>query len=175
MLRQRGYRASGLTDLLHAAKATNGSLYHHFPGGKEELAEEAIRESGAEVEAALRFVLENADDPVAAVQAWIDAAIAALRADPRDGCPIAPTAIESASISDRLRHSAADAFDGWTGALEAALAHTRPAKAAHDQARAILATIEGALLLDRTAGSTTHLQAVRRVIPRLLAERPDAT
>lgn len=175
MLRQRGYRATALDELLRDAGATNGSLYHHFPGGKEELADEAIRQSAAEVEAALRFVFEKVDDPVAAVQAWIDAAIAALRADPRDGCPVAPTAIEAASISDGLRRTAADAFADWGRILEASLARTRPTKVAHDQARAVLAAIEGALLLDRTAHSTDHLEALRRMVAELLAEPPTTT
>jgi TetR/AcrR family transcriptional repressor of lmrAB and yxaGH operons len=168
LLRQRGYRATPLNELLDEAGATNGSLYHHFQGGKEELAEEAIRDAATDVETALRYALEQADDPVAAIQGWVDAQAAGLRHDPRDGCAVAPTAIESASISEGLRLTTADAFASWTAALETALAKTRPKNLARQQARAVLSAIEGALLLDRTAHTTDHLMALREGIPGLL-------
>jgi TetR/AcrR family transcriptional regulator, lmrAB and yxaGH operons repressor len=38
LFRKRGYHAAGLNDILELAKAPKGSLYHHFPNGKEEIA-----------------------------------------------------------------------------------------------------------------------------------------
>jgi TetR/AcrR family transcriptional repressor of lmrAB and yxaGH operons len=158
-----------VTDFLHAADATNGSLYHHFPGGKEELARAAIDAVGVQVEAALQQTLDATDDVVGATQAWIDGLIAALEADPRDGCPVAPTAIEAAGVSEPLRSAAAAAFARWSTVFEQVLARTRDADVAAAQARVLLSAIEGALLLDRTAHATTHLQALRDAVPVLLA------
>ena len=51
LLRRQGYSNTSVTDLLQAAGATNGSLYHHFPRGKEDLARAAIDVAAEHVEA----------------------------------------------------------------------------------------------------------------------------
>jgi TetR/AcrR family transcriptional repressor of lmrAB and yxaGH operons len=162
-----------VSDFLQAAGAANGSLYHHFPRGKEELAHAAIDAAADQVEAALLAALDAADDPVVGAQASIDGMIAAFEADPRDGCPVAPTAIDAAGISEELRLAAAGAFDRWAGAFERALRRSRDADTAAAQARVLLSAIEGALLLDRTSRGTAHLKALRDALPALLA-RPAA-
>jgi TetR/AcrR family transcriptional regulator, lmrAB and yxaGH operons repressor len=158
-----------VNDFLEAAGATNGSLYHHFPGGKEELARAAIDVAAAHVEDALRRAFDSTDDVVLAVQRSIDAMIAALEADPRDGCPVAPTAIDAAGVSEPLRLAAAAAFARWSTVFERALRRTRDADTAAGQARVLLSAIEGALLLDRTSRGTSHLRALRDAVPALLA------
>jgi len=169
LLRRRGYSGTSVSDFLDAAGAANGSMYHHFPGGKEELASAAIRAAGENVEAALLSAFDATDDVVAATQRTIDGMIAALEADPRDGCPVAPSALDAAGVSEPLRLAAAGAFARWSGVFEQALARTRDADTAAAQARVLLSSIEGALLLDRTAHGTEHLKALRDAVPMLLA------
>jgi len=169
LLRRRGYAGTTVSDFLDAAGAANGSMYHHFPGGKEELAGAAIEAAAEQVEAALRSAFAATDDVVVAAQRSIDAMIAALEADPRDGCPIAPTALDAAGISEPLRIAAAGAFARWSGVFEQALARTRDTDTAAVQARVLLSAIEGALLLDRTSHGTQHLKALRAAVPALLA------
>jgi TetR/AcrR family transcriptional repressor of lmrAB and yxaGH operons len=174
LLRRQGYTATSVTDFLRAADATNGSLYHHFPGGKEELARAAIDAVGLQVADALQDTLDATDDTVSATQAWIDGLIAALEADPRDGCPVAPTAIEAAGVSEQLRSAAAGAFARWSSVFEHVLARSRGKDTAAAQARVLLSAIEGALLLDRTSHGTSHLRALRDAVPPLLAaDAPD--
>jgi TetR/AcrR family transcriptional repressor of lmrAB and yxaGH operons len=169
LLRRRGYAATGLTDILDGANATNGSLYHHFPGGKEELALAALEASSASVEETLRTALHEATDVGSALARWLDGPIGALRADPRDGCPVAPVALEATHSSDTLRRAAAAAFGRWRDVIETALARTRDPAAAARQARVAIAAIEGALLLDRAAHGTEHLEALRADIASLLS------
>jgi TetR/AcrR family transcriptional regulator, lmrAB and yxaGH operons repressor len=171
LLRRQGYSGTSVSDFLQAAGAANGSLYHHFPHGKEELAQAAIEVAAAQVEDALARTLDADDDVVAATQRWLDALIGALEADPRDGCPVAPTAIDAAGVSEPLRLSAAGAFARWEAVFELALARTRDRQTAAAQARLLLSAIEGALLLDRTAHDTAHLRALREAVPALLANR----
>ena len=175
LLRRQGYSATRLTEFLQAADATNGSLYHHFPGGKEELARAAIDVVAGQVKTALQDTLDATDDIALATQTWIDGPIAALDADPRDGCPVAPTALGAASISEPLRTTAAAAFAGWSDAFERSLARSRDTSTAREQASVLLSAIEGALLLDRTAHSTTHLRALRAAVPALLSHAQPAT
>jgi TetR/AcrR family transcriptional regulator, lmrAB and yxaGH operons repressor len=169
LLRRRGYSGASVSEFLGAAGAANGSLYHHFPGGKEELASAAIEAAGEQVEAALLSAFDASDDVVVAAQRSIDGMIAALEADPRDGCPVAPTAVDAAGISEPLRLAAAGAFARWSDVFERALARTRDTDTAAAQARVLLSAIEGALLLYRTSHGTAHLKALRDAIPMLLA------
>jgi TetR/AcrR family transcriptional regulator, lmrAB and yxaGH operons repressor len=169
LLRRRGYSGTSVSDFLDAAGAANGSLYHHFPGGKEELARAAIEAAADQIEAALRSAFAATDDVVTATQQSIDGMIAAFEADPRDGCPVAPTALDAAGISEPLRLAAAAAFARWSGVFEQALRRTRDADTAAVQARVLLSAIEGALLLDRTSHDTAHLKALRDAVPMLLA------
>jgi len=171
LLRRQGYSGTSVSDFLQAAGAANGSLYHHFPHGKEELAQAAIEAAAAQVEDALARTLDTDEDVIAATQRWLDALIGALEADPRDGCPVAPTAIDAAGVSEPLRLSAAGAFARWEAVFELALARTRDRQTAAAQARLLLSAIEGALLLDRTAHDTAHLRALREALPALLANR----
>jgi TetR/AcrR family transcriptional repressor of lmrAB and yxaGH operons len=169
LLRRRGYSGTSVSDFLDAAGAANGSLYHHFPGGKEELARAAIDAAAEQVQDALLSAFDATDDAVVAAQRSIDGMIAAFEADPRDGCPVAPTAIDAAGISEPLRLAAAAAFARWSGVFEHALRRSRDADTAAAQARVLLSAIEGALLLDRTSHGTSHLKALRDALPTLLA------
>ena len=169
LLRRQGYSGTSVSDFLDAAGAANGSLYHHFPGGKEELARAAIDVAAEQVEAALLAAFDATDDAVVAAQRSIDGMIAAFEVDPRDGCPVAPTAIDAAGVSEPLRLAAAAAFARWSDVFERALRRSRDADTAAAQARVLLSAIEGALLLDRTSHRTTHLKALREALPTLLA------
>lgn len=168
LLRRRGYHATGLTDVLYDASATNGSLYHHFPGGKQDLARAALEASGEQIDAALALALRRAPDVAAAVTGWIDALIAQLEGNPLDGCPVAPAAIEAVAVSDDLRETAAAAFDRWTATLRDALAREMDPGEADVRAHVLMSAMEGALLLDRTARGTEHLRAVRSRVGALV-------
>ena len=169
LLRRQGYSGTSVSDLLQAAGAANGSLYHHFPRGKADLARAAIDAAADHVEVILHQTFDAADDVVAATQSWIDTMIENLELDPRDGCPVAPTAMDTAGTSELLRVAAAAAFERWSRVLEQALARSHDPDTAAAHASVLLSAIEGALLLDRTAHSTTHLRAVRNALPALLA------
>ena len=169
LLRRKGYAATSVAEVLTSAGATNGSLYHHFPGGKEDLARATVKQAGDEILTYLQGLLAAPEGVVAAAQAWIDATIAAMRTDPRDGCPIAPTAIEAPGVSDALRTTTATAFATWEQAFADTLAQDRPLALARTQASVLLSAFEGAQLLDRTAQENHHLLALRDMVPALLS------
>lgn len=164
LLRRQGYAATGLKQVLAESGASSSSLYHHFPGGKEDLAVAAVQASAAAVTAELARLFD-ADDAGAAVTRWLDAHIAELRRDARDGCPIAPVALEAVAASSPLRAATAAAFETWITLLATCLERDgRPTASA----RLVVAAVEGALLLDRAAGSTDSLAALRDAVPLLL-------
>src|SRR5277367_5772233 len=113
LLRDQGYSATGLAQVLAESGVSNGSLYHHFPGGKEDLAEAALYASGQAVANALAAALDGAANVGIGVAHFLDMVAELLSEDPCAGCPIAPTALESPIIGDRLQAAAARCFHQW--------------------------------------------------------------
>jgi TetR/AcrR family transcriptional repressor of lmrAB and yxaGH operons len=174
LLRDQGYTATGRAQLLAESGVSNGSLYHHFPGGMEELAEAALEASGQAVADALRQALDGAPNPGVGVVRFLDIAQGSVAGDPCAGCPIAPTALESPIISPRLRVAAARCFDQWEGLIAARLrADGWPEDSVAEAASAALALIEGALLLARVSGQVSHLDSAKRAAVSLLAAPGD--
>src|ERR1700678_1799436 len=113
LLRDQGFTATGRAQLLAESDVSNGSLYHHFPGGMEELAEAALEASGQAVADALRQVLDEAPNAALGVTRFLDIAEGPVGGEACPGCPIAPTALESPIVSPRLRAAAARCFAQW--------------------------------------------------------------
>lgn len=170
LLRDQGYTATGRAQLLAESGVSNGSLYHHFPGGMEELAAAALEASGQAVAAAFRQALDEAPNAALGVIRFLDIAEGPVAGEPCPGCPIAPTALESPIISPRLRAVAARCFDQWEGLIAARLrADEWPEDSVDATASAALALIEGALLLARVSGQGSHLAHAKRAAVSLLA------
>ena len=104
LLRVQGYAATSLQQLTGAAQAPIGSIYHHFRGGKREVAAAALRQAGAAYIQLLPMLLDqHADLPAA-----IDAAFAAAADDIANTgwanmCPVGTVAGEIAETEPELR------------------------------------------------------------------------
>src|SRR5436309_1160609 len=114
LLARQGYNATGVKQIVSAAEAPFGSLYHFFPGGKEELGAEAIRVSGAVYEQLIEMVFDPAPDPVTGVRLFFAGAGAHLEeTDYADACPIATVALEISSTSEPMRLACSEVFESW--------------------------------------------------------------
>src|SRR3954452_21091219 len=119
LFRRQGYMGTGVKQIAAEASAPFGSLYHHFPGGKEQLGEEVIRWSGAMYGQLMPAIFDPAPDVVTAVRTFFDTAAEDLaESGYADACPIATVALEVASTSEPLRQATADVFGGWIRGLE---------------------------------------------------------
>jgi AcrR family transcriptional regulator len=117
LLRRQGYAATGVKQIVTAAQAPFGSIYHFFPGGKEQLGAEAIRRSGSLYELLIPAVFDPAPDLVVAVRAFFAGAAEHLwETDYADACPIATVALEVSSTSEPMREACADVFESWISA-----------------------------------------------------------
>lgn len=171
-LQRRGIHATGLTQLLAAADAPKGSLYFHFPGGKDELAAAALERSGGLFGAAIEALLARSADPAAAVARLAGALATGLEASGYvRGCPLATVALEASS--DRVRTACGDAFASWLDTLERALAAAgHPPAQARDRAVLVLSALEGALILARAGRDPAPLRTVADQLAPLLAPPP---
>src|SRR6266567_6416951 len=117
LIRLQGYNATGVKQIVEAAQAPFGSLYHFFPGGKEQLGAEAISVSGALYEQLIPAVLDPAPDLVTGVRNFFAGAAEHLReTDYADACPIATVALEVSSASETMREACAEVFESWIAA-----------------------------------------------------------
>jgi TetR/AcrR family transcriptional regulator, lmrAB and yxaGH operons repressor len=104
------------------------------------------------------------------VDAWIDLMSAGLSSDQRDGCPIEPLATESVNASPQVRAASARAFGGWCLAVADRLrADGWPPDDADQTALAVIALLEGALILSRIAGDAAALSAAKAAARTLLS------
>lgn len=169
LLWDQGYTATGRAQVLEESGVSNGSLYHHFPDGMEELAEVALEASGQAVANALAETLDGAPDTAVGIGRFLDVAAQSDRGKCA-GCPIAPTALESPLISSRLRSAAARCFDEWERLIAARLrADGWPERSVAEAASSALSLVEGALLLARVSGDPRHLAHAKRSAASLFA------
>ena len=167
---ERGYSASGLKQISAASAAPIGSLYHFFPGGKEELAAETLRTSGAAYEALVAAVFDAAPDIVTGVRDCFAGAAEVLRlTDYADACPIATVALEVASSDESLREVTAEVFESWLESASGRLERAGIARAhARELAAVLIASLEGGFLLSRAAKDTSAMDAIGAAMVQLV-------
>ena len=171
LFRRQGYAATGLNQILDEAGVKPGSLYHHFPRGKQQLAAQVVDTAGAGIEQLLRRFLSTGRSVADIVDRWIDLLVAGLAGDQRDGCPIEPIATESVNASPAVRQASARAFKGWCAAVDERLRSDGwSAAEAQQVAIAVISLIEGALILSRIAGDAAALSAAKPAARALLRE-----
>lgn len=162
LFRRQGYSGTGIKQIAAEADAQLGSIYHFYPGGKEELAERVIETAGPFFAALVAATMDPApEEPVAWVEAFFAGAAANVEASGyADACPIATVALEVASTNERLRLATADAFAGWIEAIEHWLRRLGvPERELRPLATSLLGSLEGGFVLARATRSTEPLEA----------------
>lgn len=169
-LRTKGFHGVGLNELLSNASAPKGVLYHHFPGGKSELAVAAIDHVVGHITNSLEKMLERNADPAQTLMAWMDSAQKQLATSGfESGCPLAAVALESTAEDMAIRNALAKGFDAIRTSLRLAFegAHLDPTTAA-SLAALIVSAYEGALVQARVAGSVKVMQETTHALTLLV-------
>ncbi len=172
LFRTQGYAATGWRQVVAESGAPWGSQAHHFPGGKEQLAADALAASAAEIERGLRAATRGAH-PADAVLRWADRAASDLVAGGwAAGCPVATVALETAPVSDVLAAASAAALESWQAVLRRSIAEQGVDEpGAASLAMLVVAGMEGALLLARAARDPGPLHAVATELADVLRRR----
>ena len=169
LFRRRGIEGTSFSDVLDHSGAPRGSIYHHFPGGKAQLAEEATRYAGDFIAAGLIAALAD-DDPVTAIRAFTSFWIVLLRDTGfADGCPVVAAALEG-DRSPAARDAAGAAFERWEDLVAASVERRGLApERARSIAALVIAATEGAIVIARAQRSTDPLERVSAEVERLVA------
>jgi AcrR family transcriptional regulator len=155
LFRRQGYMGTGVKQIVAEAGAPFGSLYHFFPGGKEELGAATIRRSGLLYGLLLGEYAGPEVELVAGIRAFFEGAAETLReTDYADACPIATVALEVSSTNEELREACADVFEGWVaGGTERFVAEGISRERARELVIQTIAALEGAFVLSRALRS----------------------
>ena len=169
-LRRKGYHGVGLSELLTEAAAPKGVLYHHFPGGKSELAMAAIQTVVSQMTSGLQKLLTRHANPADALQGWMVSAQKLLVGSGfEQGCPLASIALESTPDDTAIRAALAEGFSSIRTHLADALqaAGITPARSAN-LAALMVSAYEGALLQARVAGQVQAMQNTTEALVDLI-------
>ncbi|MEW6181424.1 MAG: TetR/AcrR family transcriptional regulator [Chloroflexota bacterium] len=160
LLERQGFHASGLNEIVQASGAPKGSLYHYFPGGKTEIAVEAVRNAA---ETTARIIAEHLAayaDPAEGVRTLLEEI--ARRVEETGyaaGGPLMLVALETVNSSEPINRACRQAYRHIQAVFSRRLMAAGMSEAAADPlALLIVSTIEGATLLSRTLHSTQPLR-----------------
>ncbi|MER5796584.1 TetR/AcrR family transcriptional regulator [Streptomyces sp. NPDC001980] len=169
LLREYGAGATSIDRVLARTGAPRGSVYHHFPGGRAQLVEEAVTRSGDRMAKRIDAAME-AEDPVAAVDSFFALWRERLtESGYRVGCPIVAVAAETNDEAPQLARSAAAVFARWQQALAAHFCrHGLPQARSTRLAAFVVAALEGAVIMCRAEQSTAPLDAAAAELRELL-------
>lgn len=151
LYRRRGYVATALSEVLQESAAPRGSVYFHFPGGKEELGTEVALLHAAETIAQINRSALRFATAAEMIGDFIDQAKNRLVASGfSEGCPVAAIIIETTPGSELLTDTTRRGLHDATAAFAARMAEKGvPAEEARPLAVAVLAAMEGALVVAR--------------------------
>lgn len=174
LLRRQGLHSTGTSQILAESNAPRGSLYFHFPDGKQQLAIEALALSGRELGERMSAELDAAPTVGDGIVRLGEMFAESLRASEfRDGCPIATTALEAAAESDVVRTACATVYDAWSQGLSARLEVAgATAQDATRLAQLILSSIQGALILARVQREPDVVRQVTQDLAAMVTGLP---
>ncbi|MFB6522781.1 TetR/AcrR family transcriptional regulator [Streptomyces sp. NPDC056401] len=169
LLPEYGASGTSIDRVLAHSGAPRGSVYHHFPGGRTQLIDEAVTLAGDFISGLIDTMMQ-AGDPVDAIDAffvlWRDRLV---ESDFRAGCPIVAVAVETNDEAPQLARSAAAVFARWQEAFAALFVrHGLTEERSRRLGSFVIAAVEGAVIMCRAERSAAPLDAAAAEIRDLL-------
>jgi TetR/AcrR family transcriptional repressor of lmrAB and yxaGH operons len=171
LLEKQGYHGTGLNEIVRESGAPKGSLYYYFPQGKEQIAAEAILQSGQLTAERIRTHLtesrsasEAVHDFVLLIAENVERSVFAA------GSPLTAVAMETVTRSEWINQACRDAYGMIRAAFTEKLVESGMSKRkAEDLGTFIAASIEGGILLSRTYHTADPLRLVAKQLKVLLS------
>ena len=160
LLARRGLQATSFSEVLELTGAPRGSVYHHFPQGKDQLVAEAVDLAGAYL---VGLLDRKAGASAVAVTGHFLAIWRGVLAQSacESGCAVLAVAV--AADSSALLQHAADVFRLWRGRLAALLEQGGLArKDARRFATMLIASAEGAVVMSRAEQDIEPFETVAK-------------
>jgi TetR/AcrR family transcriptional repressor of lmrAB and yxaGH operons len=176
LFRARGYEGVGVAELLDKSGAPRGSLYFHFPGGKEQIGAEVVERVGSEVANRFRQLHESGVD----LDTFIERVFKTTAKESKErcytaSCPMAAIATGFGADQPKLAEAVRNAFTSWENEIRNAAAARGLSDAnATMFASAFLAAMEGAFIISKAqTSSAPHINASRAIKALAASLRPN--
>jgi TetR/AcrR family transcriptional regulator, lmrAB and yxaGH operons repressor len=171
LLQHRGYHGTALSDILEESAAPRGSLYFHFPDGKDQIVMEATRAAVAKATLALQETLAGAKNPAQGVRAYLETAARIMpETDYTFGCPVAPVILDANAGLTELAELCRGAFEEWIDLLQTSFVEAGvPRRRASALAQLVISSIEGSMLLARAYRESGPLMTVAAELEMIVA------
>jgi len=168
LIRMKGYFGTGINDITADSKIPKGSLYHHFPGGKDEVIEAALEEATVTLAISFKNAMKGKGSAANGLKGVVDLFIDDLKENQlKYGCPLAAVSIDVTMENENLRITCKRLFDFWITAIESYLNY-KGIEGAREKAEQFLIRIEGALLLSRVQQSDRPLKLIKKDLNNLI-------
>ena len=164
LFRRQGYASTGLNQILAESGAPKGSLYHYFPGGKEELAVSAVELAGLMIRDLLETHAREKTTKRSFVKGYCDTMAGWMEESGyRSGCPIATTMLETVPGSPTLTKAGQLAIKSWVEVITGVFVREGATiRDAEKTAKSLIGAIQGALILARISGSSDPIRDVAK-------------
>ena len=170
VFRDHGYEGASLADLSRATGLGKSSLYHHFPRGKEQMAEAVLGKGKAFIQSALVDVARS-PEPLRIRIRKIIRALETLYAGGSNPCVLGRLAVSE--IGPKGRKIAQEIFTIWTDAIARLAGESgMPQLRAHQFAEDWVARVQGTLILFAATGDCTPFERAMASLLELAKEKP---
>ncbi|MEV4481384.1 TetR/AcrR family transcriptional regulator [Micromonospora coxensis] len=180
LVQVHGYAGSGLNTVLAHSGAPKGSLYFHFPEGKEQLGERAVGLAAERFETLITDAFTTAD-PQAGAGSVVESVVEVLcrmltESDFSVGCPVSVVALEMGVESERLRRACERAYESWiVPVADFLVTRGHGEAAARATASSVISLVEGAMIVARARRDVQPMRDAARTLRTLLDLPPVTT
>ncbi|MBK8700591.1 MAG: TetR/AcrR family transcriptional regulator [Saprospiraceae bacterium] len=172
LIREKGLTATGINEVLIGTGIPKGSLYHHFPGGKDELVSAALISYKDLLARSMTNHMKGKGDAVAGLEAVVDFFISELQDSGYvHGCPLATVALETAGINHAVSATCLEVMSGWVEKLDQYFTY-KNCKAGKEAAEDFIVRLEGAILLSKIYKDVRPLHRLKSQINSILYDKP---
>jgi TetR/AcrR family transcriptional repressor of lmrAB and yxaGH operons len=169
LLRGWGLAGAGINDIVRDSGAPKGSVYHHFPGGKLQIANEALALYAGRVRAFIGQTLASRSAPADKVRALFEAFARRVEAaDYQRSCAVGTVSLDLGEDIESVRGVLADALEAWMQEIAAQVDLGSPART-RAYAGLVMTAIEGAYVRCRVERSPQPFREAGRWLATLVA------
>lgn len=167
---EKGYFGTGIQEVLKASQVPKGSLYHHFPDGKDGLVIAALHHSSGRMLEMYERAMRGTKTPVKGLEAMLEFLAEEMeRSGFRYGCPLATVTLEMSGGKPAIQAACMNLYQSWEDALAGYLA-LKQVQGGRDKARTFLTLLEGGFILSKAHRDASFLRRLSSGLPGLLSQ-----
>lgn len=168
LIRIKGYYGTGINEIIGETNIPKGSLYHHFPEGKDSIVQAALEEAAKQLAISFKNAMKGKANACEGLKAVVDLYIKEFRKNGlKYGCPLAAVSLDVSSDNELLRATCSDMFDFWKQAIKSYVEYKGGYSNSDEIAEHFLIQFEGAIMLSRVYKSTKPLELIKKELHKL--------